>query len=210
VAREYLEKLFQATVHVPLPRPSTSFLGDLLTHGDCLPVGVAPADLERWILELIEPNPRKIKNFVAGLAAGWAVDGGDGVDFRHYLLVAYLRAVHPDVYRLLSHEPQHAAVLNKVLREKTLLPSDNSPVSLFLHRAFRHAFDVLHGLGDDPRRADTEPVVVEVIERLDRVRGDRAFVAKWSEWLRSDAGAAFDDKQVVAALARVLQPGAAS
>jgi hypothetical protein len=95
-AQEYLEKLFQTTFMVPVPRARRKYVESLLDyHG--LDAGVADK-----VVVLAEPNPRKLKSFVAGLAAGWHVYGtGRGAaELDLFLLVHYLRAYHPDEWRL--------------------------------------------------------------------------------------------------------------
>lgn len=67
--REYLEKLFQATIHVPLPKKTKikGFIeGQLKAHG--FP---GHDECAGHVEQLIEPNPRKIKNFLNSLCATW-------------------------------------------------------------------------------------------------------------------------------------------
>ncbi len=67
--RDYLDKLFQATLPVPLPRAASvrrHAARQFLEHG--LP---ASARLDHMVDELLEPNPRKIKNFVNSLCGLW-------------------------------------------------------------------------------------------------------------------------------------------
>jgi hypothetical protein len=68
--RDYLDKLFQATLPVPLPRAADvrqHAARQFVEHG--LPAG---ASLARMVDELLEPNPRKIKNFVNSLCGLWS------------------------------------------------------------------------------------------------------------------------------------------
>ncbi|MDY7092993.1 MAG: P-loop NTPase fold protein [Acidobacteriota bacterium] len=182
VAREYLEKLFQSTLHVPLPVQPEAFIVGLLkaTGLTRSTTGLTYRELARRIEELVEPNPRKLKTFVSGLSAGWAIEGKSSEDFGFYLLLTYLRTVHPDVYRLLAYEPSYVGNLHEILADGSL-PNTPTPVDYFLHRALRHAFDHLQGLKELPERPDTDLVVDELIERLDHLRGDRAFREQWTD-----------------------------
>jgi len=184
MAHDYLEKLFQVTLNVPHPSGDEAFVGKLVGAAKLdEATGLETGDLAVRIVHLVESNPRKMKSFVSSLVLGWAVDvGRPDLDlFEPYLLLTYLRVVHPDVHRLLSHEPKHLETLHQVVHEGR--PSgDSSPVFYFLHRALRHALPTVEGVTDEgrePKRADTDSVVDELIERLDNLRGDRAFVVRW-------------------------------
>jgi hypothetical protein len=203
VAREYLEKLFQATLHVPLPVQPRDFVVDLLeAEGlDEEATGLKPEDLARRIEQLVEPNPRKLKTFVNGLSAGWTIDREGSRHFDLYLLFSYLRTVHPDVYRLLSHSPSDAFRLHSILAQKKI-ETRPSPVDYFLQRAFRHAFDTIEGLKETPERPATDLVVDELIERLDHFKGDCAFRAQWLEEVFSGDT---DEDQVIEWSWRVLR-----
>lgn len=189
-AREYLEKLFQSTVRVPLPRSSEGFVEKLLGYVGlgANETGLEMATLARRIVGLVEPNPRKLKNFVNNLAAGWRVRrscGGEVTGFGLYLLLNYLWTYHPDVFRLLSYDPLQAEALHRVLTEPELLLNwpAASPVDHFLHSSFRHALSKTFGLSEGPRREEADQVVEELIDRLDRHRSDQAFMRLWSKEL---------------------------
>ena len=68
--REYLEKLFQATVRVPAPHAlqSKQMLQQQLQQHHV-------PDAEQWaqhMVDLLEPNPRKLKNFANSFCAIWS------------------------------------------------------------------------------------------------------------------------------------------
>ncbi|MEM9596803.1 MAG: P-loop NTPase fold protein [Acidobacteriota bacterium] len=216
VAREYLDKLFQASLHVPLPTGDAAFVEELLEQAglDEAHTGWKTEDLAERVLALVEPNPRKLKTFVSGLAAGWSLDrsdDADGSDFQAYLLLAYLRAVHPDVHRLLAYDPQQVERLRQVLLEGSLEPGA-SPVDYFLLRAFRHALPHLHGLGEEPKRGDTDLVVGELIDRLDHLKGDQAFIVQWKEWVKGlgEGESGGEGMSIVERLQPLLRRGAAA
>lgn len=205
MAHDYLEKLFQVTLNVPHPSGDEGFVEKLVQAAELDAVtGLPASDLASRIVRLVEPNPRKMKSFVSSLAVEWSVGVGRRAPelFEPYLLLTYLRVVHPDVYRLLSHEPHQLAVLHQVVCEGRP-DGDSSPVFYFLHRALRHALPTVEGVtedGKEPRRADTDLVVDELIERLDHLRGDRAFVARW----KAEFAQAADD-QIVSRMRPLLR-----
>jgi len=186
-AHDYLEKLFQATLHVPVPGDYKFFVRRLLKDGGLTQetTGLEPVELAGRIVRLVEPNPRKLKNFVSTLAVGWSVRkrcNGGALDFSLFLLLTFLRAYHPEVYRLLAYDPKLVLDLHSVLTEGVAKsPPNASPVHLFFRRTFRHAFKAAFPMGFDPQRKDEDEVVGELIARLDRHKGDRAFVELWQE-----------------------------
>ncbi|MBI5517071.1 MAG: hypothetical protein HY909_25050 [Deltaproteobacteria bacterium] len=202
-AQEYLEKLFQATLHVPVTRTLQPFIEDLSARA-----GLAP-EAHPALAALLEPNPRKIKNFLNSLALAWATrepsgtvpDGERVVD---YALVQYLRLYHPEVSRLLTYDPSHLAGLHRVLQEGAFQPFPNaSPVELLFLRAFRHAGAQALPAGAEPRHDRVEAVVTELLARLDRHKSDRAFVLAWQKRYED-----LTEADVVARLGPVLRVGA--
>ena len=171
-AQEYLEKLFQQIVPVPVPGKIEPFLRDLLAASR------VPATCSPLLADLLEPNPRKMKNFVNNLAAAYyASDKAHAADVDAFVLVSYLRLYHPDVHRLLTYDPEQIATLHEVivadLTQEAAVPD---PVRLLFARAFRHA----RPLPVKPeKRADEDVIVDELIERLDRHKGDTAFLRAW-------------------------------
>nr|VFK47295.1 MAG: KAP family P-loop domain-containing protein [Candidatus Kentron sp. TC] len=135
--REYLEKLFQAILAVPLPstpQVKKTVAEQLGAHGIRRPEPLAE-DIE----QLIEPNPRKIKNFVNGLCAAWGLHGAgerlwDKANSkvenpgnltpdeeyqraaRRFLLFHYLRLYHRPVWRLLERQPWSLVILRAVIK----------------------------------------------------------------------------------------------
>jgi KAP family P-loop domain len=181
-AQEYLEKLFQATLHVPVPSGYEAFVAGLLEQlefgmDEC---GMNPAELVQTITRLVEPNPRKIKNFVNSLAVAWRLAAGK-VEIQPFLLVAYLRHYHPEVHRLLAYDPKNADDLHKALTEGLIQVSASaSPVYRLFHWSFRHAFPTVGSDGVDRTDGPGRTLVVdELLARLDRHRGDAAFVELW-------------------------------
>ncbi len=199
--REYLEKLFQAMVPVPTPRPELvqrAVKAQLDEHG--FPPG---AGCEQMIVSLLELNPRKVKNFVNSICASWALfrDAADGAGgdahqraalARRFVLFHYLRWFHKPVWRLLERQPWVLQVLHKVVvggpdqqlrLPREVEPADQRVLELLLSRSFAH---VLRDTGEslDPRMHRSLPLAeaVELLgQRLDRKRSDECFIGFFKE-----------------------------
>ena len=183
-AQEYLEKLFQTTLHVPVPGNYTVFVQDLLRQAglDKDSTGLAPKEVADRIIRLVEPNPRKLKSFVNTLAVGWSIRESCGhpqSEFSLFLLLTFLRTYHPEVYRLLAYDPNTAMDLHSVLTEGTT--TSPSPIYLYFRRTFRHAFKSAFRENFESTRKDEDEVVTELIARLDRHKGDQAFQDLWRQ-----------------------------
>jgi len=162
-ATEYIEKLVQATVRVPIPDSTTSFVTKLLAETKL------PPTCQPTLCQLLEPNPRKIKNFINSLAVWWKPH----VNETFAILIHYLRMYHTDVFRLLSYDAAHAHQFTRVMNEGLIkLPAQMDPVYLLFYRAFRHVASEL------PEK-DRDAIVDEMTRRIDQHRGDRAFVSMW-------------------------------
>lgn len=192
--REYLEKMFQATISVPLPRPAK--ISDTIT--DQLKAHDFPAHKKcaDTIEKLLEPNPRKIKNFCNSLCAAWNQFGGDENqsedDARQFILFYYLRLCHRPVWRILERQPYALPVLHRVLIGDNSGPLPRPPEGVrfdeteqrMLKELFSRAF--LHVLKDDGRGRDDDHLfhrnmsldqaVTVFEERLDRKRSDEYFI----------------------------------
>lgn len=174
-AQEYLEKLFQATVHVPVSRNRKNFIRNLVT-------GAELPDCTDLLDALLEPNPRKVKNFVNSLAVAWKTCVNTDESIEPFVLVHYLKLYHPDVCRLLTYDPRHIETLHQVIMVDAKQPAPNADaVRLLFRSSFRHAFENALPLKDEPKRADVDVVVTELVNRIDRHRGDRAFIEAWEK-----------------------------
>lgn len=191
-AKAYVDKMFQATTYVPVPRGRTAYLRQLLEVAGC-PALHDDREFDRLaelIDQLCEPNPRRLKGFVVSLASAWAATGSQSPpslrDATDFVLMHYLQQVHPEVFRLVAYDPNNLQVLARVLAE--IGESENvlitnaiaSPVGVMIAHAFRHAVDKSY-LREEDYRGDLDRVADEVNRRLDRHKGDRAFLSCWRE-----------------------------
>ena len=214
---EYLEKLVQAQLEMPLPALSKikKVIGDQLDqHG--IPksnpaqpaikigTGIELSELDDILEVLLEPNPRKVKNFLNSLGAHWRLLPKDACvpeNIHLFVLFQYLRLYHRPVWRLLSHQSWTLELLYQVLNK------DNAPLSLIrdnivippeeqtiardmMKRAFSHVLDNSDGPRLESQNYNLLPEPVEhqyhkmhleqavqlFTERLDRKRSDQYFV----------------------------------
>lgn len=189
--REYLEKLFQAVVPVPVPRREAvrSFVQDQLKDHD-FPDCEGCAGM---IHDLLEPNPRKIKNFVNSACANWelfkAASFGEPKvrqEFaQRFLLFHYLRVQHKPVWRLLERQPWSLQILTKVLtgaaQQSLKLPEsiqvdDQRMLEFLLFRSFAHVLRDDTGDLKQHRHIPIADAVELLNQRIDRKRSDEQFI----------------------------------
>lgn len=183
-AQEYLGKLFQTVLHVPVPRLTEGLTRDLLLYWglDEGSTGVPIEALARDVSKLVEGNPRKIKNFINGLAVSWQLlkEHGCRAGFYDFLLMAYLQAYHADVYRLLVHDPSLLETFGRALTQgASFLETNAGTVERFFHRSFRHCFVHLPEKFQPANRKESDELVDELIVRIDRYSGDNQFLKLW-------------------------------
>lgn len=185
--REYLEKLFQARVPVPLPKTKSikSTVASQLKGHNIPFYNYIAVDIEL----LIEPNPRKIKNFVNGLCVAWQIIGAkDFVKTRNecrlFVMYQYLQQYHHSVWRVLERQPKAFFYFWEVVtranaadvvakRPKGLDPKSQDLLKEMFRRAFSH---VLENTADPETNKhgseDIEQAVENFLHRLDRKRSD--------------------------------------
>jgi hypothetical protein len=187
--REYLEKLFQA--YLPIPSPEIpqiqAFIETQLTAHN-FPDVTATA---KHISQLLEPNPRKIKNFLNSLCASWALFKGKSQAIDSFVLFHYLRLYHKSVWRLLERQPWALQVLTKVLIESPDeiqdLPqwvgdAEQRMLWEIFSRAFAH---VLRQEADDDEKKHRHLELDEAVrlseQRIDRKRSDEYFISWYKQ-----------------------------
>lgn len=171
--REYLEKLFQAVVPVPVPAApliETWVTRQLDAHGFDHPEACA-----ELLVDVIEPNPRKVKNFVNSLCAVWHLLGESVADAkekklveegkgpahfeRRFVLLQYLRLYHKSIWRLLERDRRILRIVTQVLTGVEAVsvddeasgdfdPTDQKVLARFVFESFAHV------LGQDPSVAE--------------------------------------------------------
>ena len=197
--RDYLEKLFQATIAVPLPPTAQIFdlLEAQLKHHKFKQPAICAGDIE----QLIEPNPRKIKNFINSLCANWQMFGGDNVfktqeQQQRFILMHYLRFNHREVWSILERQAWTLRLLHKILTRSStdpILPdnlneADQVAVKEIFSRSFTHVLqdDLSKDETDKHRLMDLEKAVDLFHQRRDRKRSDEHFIQLFKALFAAD------------------------
>lgn len=194
--REYLEKLFQAMLPLPPAREEAAkkFIELQFRTHDLRP----EAELAAMVRDLLEPNPRRIKNFVNSACAMWplfdpnhrktrrepTVD--DVKRAKRFLLLAYLRSHHRAVWRLLERQPWSLCFLTWVLSgapSKDLPQSDKAAADdqRLLIEFFRRSFTHVRKDSNEEKKESAHghyslEKAVDVFQaRIDRKRSDEVF-----------------------------------
>ena len=201
--REYLEKLFQATIRIPRPRPLQA--KELIAKQ--LKVHNIP-EAERFacvICGLIEPNPRKLKNFTNSICATWCLhtiphtkedDLNNDTEtpnreILQLILLQYLVLYHPALWRILERQPWSLKIMFGVLTgnetdphnlPEGFLDSDQHIMKHFFARSFSHVLkqgmkeDGIAEDGDKHRGMGLDSAVDLFLERIDRKHSDEFFI----------------------------------
>ena len=222
---EYLEKLVQAQIEVP--QPATQLVQGLIseqlrehdipitapateeTNGDKDQTKDADseiAELHTMLEKMLEPNPRKIKNFLNSLGAQWHLlpeAARVGENAHLFVLFHYLRLYHRPAWRLLSHQSWTLGLLYEVLAESKvayepahsdlIIRTEEQEIArAMLARAFSHVLaDKPSGDNATPdksqhRNMPLEQAVQLFTERLDRKHSDQYFINYFRDLVRSE------------------------
>jgi hypothetical protein len=199
--QEYLEKLFQAVVQVPVPRQSAvrAFIAKQLGEHQ-FPDSEGGAN---FIQDLLEPNPRKLKNFTNGVCAAWGLfnaaappaEEERNLFARRFLLFHYLRVQHKPVWRLLERQPWALRVLTKVLNysasqdcplPENIQPDEQRILEMLLFRSFSHVLKDDAGVTALHRHIPIAEAVELFNQRIDRKRSDECFIRYYKALIPKD------------------------
>ena len=204
INREYLEKLFQARISVPLPVPASMLdvvKKQLINNG----IGKEnvkenekdiAAYMANDIVNLLEPNPRKVKNFVNGLVAQWRIlDAKSWIneenieEARRFVMFFYIQQYHRSIWRLLERQPEVLMYLKFVLgrdgaadkpKEIEGFGSEQQQMlTEILKRAFSHILPNREDTNDDKDKHGSQKIddaVTDFINRQDRKRSDEYLI----------------------------------
>lgn len=206
-AQDYLDKIFQVAVPVPVAEDTAPFIRDLAAQTRLIDRSSRGREVDalterdrfrvELLVDLLEPNPRRIKLFLHSLATQWHLRPmpSDEELFTPYVLAQYLRQMHPDVAQLIAYDPEAVWALDEVLSADADRPrASANPRTLFLQRAFRHTFQsIVSEEGVAPARDLVNEVVQEFSRRVDRHRTDTAFAKHWKNLRERNPGALKDE-----------------
>ncbi len=189
--REYLEKLFQAMIPVPQPEEKSlqALIIEQLQSHDFPQNSIAK--LAQDITQLLEPNPRKIKNFLNSLCANWQILRNEAMQnpehCQRLVMFQYLRHNHRPVWRLLEREPNLLPLLQRVIVQQSLEPipgytgEEHRLAREIFTRSFAHVLPHVAENGDTKttkhNSQDLDQAVERALESLDRRRSDQHFMS---------------------------------
>jgi len=119
-ARQYVEKIFQARLYLPHPKP-THLAGFVKTQLKQLGLDDA---LQEKLQENIPTNPRVIKNLLNGYSQYRQLLEEEQVDDEQSVMMFLFRFYHPDAYELLLQNPQDITHIQHVLNGSEIDPND--------------------------------------------------------------------------------------
>lgn len=201
--REYLEKLFQAMLTVPLPNNQEvrKMIQQQLTVHEFKDVD----ELAEKIEQLLEPNPRKIKNFLNSLCATWAlydlkiwVTKQGLTEAKRFIIFQYLRLYHRPVWRLLERQPWSLHLLWFVLTsadpsqlDASQLPASDTDQRMLreiFYRTFCHVLKNTSEVIKQHGEESLDEVVKKFQQRQDRKRSDECLCALFTSVFNPNDG----------------------
>ncbi|MGH8474165.1 MAG: KAP family P-loop NTPase fold protein [Methylococcales bacterium] len=116
-ARQYIEKLFQASFYLPVPSPGNllEFVKGCLHKLDLYD---EKRKYEDYIVKWLPANPRVIKTALNGLPLYRSMLDADYLEDQKWLLVHFFRVLYPDVYELLRQNPEDTFQAIRKIREE--------------------------------------------------------------------------------------------
>lgn len=198
LAHEYLDKLFQTYLHMPVSDRYALFIHNRLAEWSLLPeqTQLPPNsslarthETARILAEVLPPNPRKVKNFLNSLHLAWLTAQAQadvkldiGRDFLNFSMVQRLRARAPRTFTLLLQNPEaHLKKLSDFLKSlranDPIQKGDDATVRAFFVHDFRH----LVCLHDDWAKEPLNPALGldDVGVNLESIAADNAFARHW-------------------------------
>ena len=117
IHKEYLDKLFQSIIRIPLSNKYNIFIQTIIK--DYFP-RTSHSDLIKMLVEILEKNPRKVKNFLNSLRAYWEMrDQGDDLKIEIVTLFHYLRIFYEPIFSILERNPRYIEQLNNICRKES-------------------------------------------------------------------------------------------
>lgn len=107
IHEEYLDKLFQSVIRVPASTKYQDFIiTNIIKHYflNELYSKTAQEEFSILITDIIEKNPRKIKNFANSLKFYWEIKTDPTLDLKTFTLFHYLRIHYENIFGILERE----------------------------------------------------------------------------------------------------------
>jgi hypothetical protein len=185
MACEYLEKMFQASVIVPTSNRYNRFIHKRLVRRALLQGDEdgEPSDVAKSLAKVLEPNPRKVKNFLNSLFMALQIrqETLDPMDLLRFALIQRLKLAAPNTYRLLA---QGRVEQHDTLREFFAACAAGTHMDMPRHRiGFRDLAIYKSDFGHIMRPNNVEHAKVDeadLLVRIDRIRADHELATIWN------------------------------
>ena len=128
-ARQYMAKLVQGNIHVPVCRDFRPFITKFVERWPEKPEETECNELAETLNEIWEHNPRKLKNFLNSLLARWKIikNNQTQLTLNQTALLLSLQFRFPVIYRSIAFHPEDFQNFYLALEYVTLNESGNSP-----------------------------------------------------------------------------------
>ena len=107
INEEYLDKLFQSVIRIPISTKYQDFITSNIIK-KYFYVELTTPTLERefskLITDIVEKNPRKIKNFANSLKFYWDIKSDLDLDLKIFTLFHYLRIHYEDIFEMIERD----------------------------------------------------------------------------------------------------------
>jgi len=128
IHREYLDKLFQSIIRIPMSKQYLFFISLMVKEYFEL------ENIDKLILllsDILEKNPRKVKNFLNSLRVYWEMNEDKSkLKVEVLVLFHYLRIYHEPVFTILEREPQYIKNLKEICAQN---PPNSKVEHLFMY-----------------------------------------------------------------------------
>lgn len=106
IHEEYLDKLFQSIIRIPVSRKYEEFFIDRIISGffeEDLETPEKKKNFALLLMDILEKNPRKIKNFMNSMRFYWSMKK-EKLDIEIFALFHYLRINYEDIFDILERD----------------------------------------------------------------------------------------------------------
>lgn len=110
INEEYLDKLFQSVVRIPISTKYTDFITSTIIENyfnEYLRNDDKKKSFAKLITDIEEKNPRKIKNFANSLKFYWDMSNDNSLDLEIFTLFHYLRIHYEPIFEIIERDTEH-------------------------------------------------------------------------------------------------------
>jgi hypothetical protein len=209
--REYLEKLFQGVVHVPTSQNYSVFIEKQLKERGIIPKDDTKTCLIDNLSQLLEPNPRKIKNFLTAVQGFYAslendIRKSEYFDLSHVALLTYLKLLFPDVYRTIEYDPDNFLILFNVFDDWKTTVRSVGQIAAFYAKSFSHVLEMETTDSGSSEIASMEEGYKRIKDYIDRHKGDKKFVELFKTLFKDFTDREHDSFKYLTGLIRTAIP----